>query len=710
MRNQFAFRNLRFPRMGAMRAGALPPAGTAAKFQNVNADGWSVDYTAPPTFDPVGAPEYVTVTRKGFSEAGAEITFSEDIIVASRIRQAYANQASLTADQASLSDYIYAGDVVLGATNASTRPYPKPIAQWMTPDRQIIRGGTFSPRLFVSHGHARKGKPVAAVKFTLSDGTTTLEQVVSAMSTITYSASEFTVPHFTTTFDLSSLAQGATLTLDAVIYPWVGEAFTISTDADAYPSPNLTTQRHLLDRTGAYGTAYAYVSPTGVDASGVTSTNAATAAASPYLTVAAAAAAIKTFNNANFARNAADGGIVRLTEGVHVLTAAISSTASTTNWPITIEAANPSAVATTILRDRGSTLSSSLPSQIIFKNIRIQKSATGSWVFLDQGAANLVYTTQMLFDGCDFDANGAAPYDGAVYKSGRVIYLNCTGSNLGQGGIVSVINKTVTAIGCSGQGFVREVTAHCVIGCRETAASPQFGNQAATAAKAAVLGGVVAYCHFTSTTAGQRCINVGTTIGARGLAVVQSVVEQIAGDTAPVLAISADSVVNPVENLVLQGITSVGARANVLYQDIGTATVLKSGYQANNVWNEYNIKSDVFGANANLIGNWSAIYHVSSRGFAALRGSSSADTFGVGSWLGEIAPLDGVTGSNAAPIAANWVNDASFVGSKAGGGDYTPGTGNALPRISADRHPYPVDMRGRTIASGGVIGAIQEAA
>lgn len=687
-----------------------PSTGISANFQNVNSDGWSVDYTSPPTFDPVASPEYFTVTRQGYSEVGEPITFSENLVVTSRIRQPYANQASLTADQASLSDYIYSGDVVLGATNSSTRPYPKPIAQWMTVDRQIIRSGTFSPRLFVAHGHARKGKPVAAVKFTLSDGTTTLEQVVSAMTTVSYTASGYSVPCFTATFDVSSLIQGSTLTLDAVIYPWVGSAFTISTDADTYPSPNLTTQRHLLDRTGAYGTAYAYVSTTGNDATAVTSTNQATAAASPYLTLAAAAAAIKTFNNANFSRNSADGGIIRLVEGVTVLGAAISTTANTTSWPLTIEAADPTKVTTTILRDRGSTLASSLPAYVVFKNIRIQKSATGSWVFLDQGAASLVYTTQMVFDGCDFDANGATAYDGAVYKSGRVVFLNCTGNNLGQGGIVGVINKTVSAIGSSGQGFIRGVTCHFAIGCRETAASPQFEAPIATAAKSAVIGGVIAYCHFTSTVAAGRCINVVTPISDRGLAVVQSVIEQANSDTAPVFAVSADSVVNTVTNLVLQGNTTVGARANFLYQDTGVATVIKSGYQANNVWNEYNVKSDVFGANSNLIGNWPVIYNVSSRGFAALRGSSSGDTAGVGSWLGEFMPIDGVTGSNATPLTVNWVNDASFVGSKLGGGDYTPGSGNALPRISTDRNPYPVDMRGRTIASGGVVGAIQEAA
>lgn len=695
---------------GNVAAGGLPPTGTAAKFQNVNADGWSTDYTSPPTFDPVGAPEYVTVMRQGFSEAGGPITFAEDVIVTARVRQPHPNQTSLTADQVSLSDFLYVGDVVLGATNTSTRAYPKPIAQWMTPDKQIIRGSTFSPRLFVSHGHARKGKPVAAVKFTLSDGTTTLEQVVSGMSLITYSASGFTVPHFSPTFDLSSLAQGATLTLDAVIYPWIGEAFTISTDADAYPSPNLSTQRHLLDRTGAYGTAYAYVSPAGVDASGVTSTNAATAAAAPYLTVAAAAAAIKTFNNANFGRNSADGGIVRLTEGTRTLGAAIISTANTANWPLTIEAANPAAASTTILADRGSSLFSGLPSQVVFRNIRLQKSGTGSWVFLDQAATSQNYTTQMVLDGCEFDANGATPYDGFIYTSGRVLFLNCTGDNAGQAGIVSTINKTVTAIGCSGTGFVRDVTSHCVIGCRDTFSSTQFDNRMATANKAAVIGAIVAYSHLTCSANGARSISVGTSVGPRGLAFVQSVFEQSAGVTAPVFTVGADGITMPIENLVIQGVTSVGARSNVLYQDAGTATVFKSGYQLNNIWHEYNVKSDVFGANSNLIGNWSVLYGVAMHGFAALRGSSNTDAPGIGSWLGEIMPLNGKTGTDAAPLAANWVNDASFFGSKLGSGDYTPGAGNVLPRIGADRHPYPVDMRGRAIAAGGVIGAIQEAA
>ncbi len=77
----------------------------------VNADGWSVTYPTPPAgFDPVAAPERLTVTRAGFDAAGAAVTVAEAVTLMARVRQPYPNQNSLTADRVALSDFIHAGD------------------------------------------------------------------------------------------------------------------------------------------------------------------------------------------------------------------------------------------------------------------------------------------------------------------------------------------------------------------------------------------------------------------------------------------------------------------------------------------------------------------------------------------------------------------------------------------------------------------------
>lgn len=122
-----------------------------------------------------------------------------------------------------------------------------------------------------------------------------------------------------------------------------------------------------------------------------------------------------------------------------------------------------------------------------------------------------------------------------------------------------------------------------------------------------------------------------------------------------------------------------------------------------------NTKSDVFGANANLVGNWPAIYNVGSMANAWLLGSNSDDTYLAGSWLGEVAALGEVTGIDADPLEPDWADDASFAGSGLGGGDYTPGPSNELPTIPSGLSPYPFDMLGNAVADDGsaLVGALQ---
>jgi hypothetical protein len=125
-----------------------------------------------------------------------------------------------------------------------------------------------------------------------------------------------------------------------------------------------------------------------------------------------------------------------------------------------------------------------------------------------------------------------------------------------------------------------------------------------------------------------------------------------------------------------------------------------------------NTKSDVFGANGNLIGNWPAMFNVGHVYNAALRGDTSGYSItGVGYWLGEVTGFGDAYGSSATPLTVNWSNDASYDGTRLGGGNYTPGVGNALPRIPAGMAPFSVDIMGRSVSNTGtaVVGAIQMA-
>lgn len=691
------------PVIRPVSGGAAPPD---APFQTVNADGWTVVAS-----DPAAAvAQTVTVQRQGFNAAGLAVTVNDVLTCTKRLRLPFPDQASLTAGGVVLSDYVYAGDVISGVVNNSTRPYPAPIAHWLRPDKEIITAATYTARLVVAHAHARNGRPVAAVRFRITDGSTTVEQTVSALTPITYSASGFTVPHFAADLDLSGFANGATLTVDAVICPWVGTAFTISTDADAYPSPNLTTLRALCNRTGAFGTAYAYVNAAGAGATPTVSTNPATAAANPYATLDAAATALRAFNNTTFGRNFTDGGVIRLLEGTHIFSTPIRAVGPTAAWPLTIEAADTSKIATTILRDRGTSMSSSLPDQCLFRNLTIQRSGAGNFVAYDNTAASLNYAPVMVFEDCVFDDNGAGVYNAYINRTGNGYFVNCgqVAASLGQAARVGTVNKTLKTIGCSGD-FSTQQTTYAILGsrCIRAGGGSVFAQPAAVTGAPVGAGCLAAFSHLTQTNVSSRAITIDGVIGPRGIAVVGCVAEVTAGNSSAAFYVNADGSVDAVQNAVVLASTTVGSRLNYLYQDVGSVTVPKSGYLAFNAMRSRNTKSDIFGSHANLTGNWPAVHNVGSRYNAWLVGSDQVDGYSAGSWMGEVQPSGEVYGTEAAPLIADWALDASFDGTGAGGGTYTPGAATALPAVPAALAPHSHDMLGRVIGEGWHVGALQ---
>ena len=679
--------------------GATP---TPANFSAVDANGWQVTYSSPPTFDPSGDPEIFTVTRQGYNASGSLVDVDDTLTMMSRLRQPFPNQATLTTDQALSDDFIYSSDVVAGSvTNNSTRAYPKPIAMWLTQDKQIIESDSMTVQLAVAHAHARSGRPVAAVTFSVSDGTTTATATVSSMTTRSCPATSLAVPCFEGTLDVSGMTQGATLTIDAVIYPWVGDAFTISTDADAYPSPNLTTLRALCNRTGAYGRAYAYVDPVGGnDGTAVVSETAATAQAAPYATFITAAAAIKTYNNANLGRNNADGGIVRFEVGTTTLTGSWRTTASTDTWPITLEAANAANIATTIFRTTVS-YQSSTPNYVVVKNLTLLNMG-GNVAFFDSAATTAA--PLLVFDSCDFAINTVVGWDAWLYRTGRTYFFDCSGEDAVQHAQFSTVYKACNYVGSN---FCGENSGFSQVGCKNV--TNQITYRAAGATLPETRGMLIGWNHLTRSNAA-IIFSEGVTLGDRGMAVVNNVIEMIGGQTAACMQLWADNNVNAAQNIVVQNNTIVGSRLNIAYQDIGSVTIAKTAYVQNNVFFLRNTKTDVFGANANLIGNWSNVFSVGWRYNALIEGSSDGNSVpGTGRWLGEVVELGSAYGSAATPLVTDFTDDQSFEGGNAGGGDYSPGASSAIPQIPSARLPYPVDLYGTTTPTDGTAyaGAVQ---
>lgn len=677
----------------ALTAPPPPREGEASPvpLASINADGWTGTYPAPPaSFDPEASPKTVTVTRQGFDATATPVSVTETLTVMTRLRQPYPDQTTLTADQVALSDFVYQGDSIAGVTNASTRPYPKPVAMWLTPDLDRATTGTFTVRLAVAHAHARAGRPVAAVRFIVSDGTASAQVLVSAMTGASYAETGLTVPCFESALDLSGLAEGI-CTVDAVIYPWIGDAFTVSAEGDAWPSPNLAPLRVLNDRLGGYGTAYAYLDPVnGSDATGAASADAPTAAAAPFAGIAAAVAAIRDLNAASFGRADAGGGVVRLVDGEHVH-AAFAGAAGTTTVPLVIEGASR---AGTVYRDAGVSTTSSLPGHVVFRNLTLRKTG-GSIVFLDG-------SDLLRLDNVRLDLNGQTEYDAWLYRVGRVQVIDSADDGLlGAFGTAAKMVHLIGSRSASDGSALYDAAASDMRGAFSVAASG--GRVAAT-------GQFFGHCRIWQTDPSKPVVKAGSAIGPRGFALVGSVLEAINDDTSAALWINADGNVDPVENALLIGNTVVGARSNLLYQDTGTATVAKSGYMRFNVHTYRNTKSDVFGADGNLVGNWPFAFNAGARGNVALRGDNAGNAVtGTGNWLGEARALGDRYGSIAAPINPDWADDASFYGSGLGGGDYTPGAASELPGIPAGDVAYPLDLAGRALTDDGpaLAGAMQ---
>lgn len=670
----------------------------------IAANGWQATWPAPPVIDPVAAPQAFTVTRQGFTATGAVTTVAESVTVMARVRQPYPNQAALTADQVALSDFVYAGDTIPGVVNGSTIAYPRPVCCWLTPDMERATGSTFTARLAVAHAHARGGRPVAAVTFIATDGVNTVSQTVSAMASRQW-ASGLWAPYFEVTLDLSALAPATVCTLDAIVYPWVGAAFQASVLGAAYPSINFTVLKFLNDRTGSYGTAYAYVNAaTGNNSTGTVSTTAATAAASPFLTVAAAAAAVKTFNTATFGRAESAGGVIRLVAGTHAHSTYSSATANA--FPLLIEAADPAAKAATIYTDNGVNVSGGLPAKVKFQNLTLRKVG-GSVILLDNGAGLANVDRMLVLQNVALDRAGTTAYGAWIYRTGRCWMVDCTGDPAGAVAMFNTVTKEINLIGCSLPGQTTTAVYNAVASVVGWAS-----DMANTTGMEAAAGQLFHHCVMSQSNVSGKAFLANTAIGPAGLAVVGCVIEATSGNTAPAAAISADGVTVPVQNVTCTGCTVVGSRSNWLYQDTGTATVAKSGYLRFNVNTYRNTKTDVFGANGTLTGNWAAIYNVGSLANACLMGDNAGHSvYGIGNWLGEVAALGDATGSAAAPVAVTWANDQSYLGGGGGLGDYTPAPGNALPLIPAGLAPYPVDQKGRPVSNAGTarVGAIQMA-
>ena len=680
----------------------------------------------------------INIRSRSWDASGVETTIDRVVWGRALERQPFPNQSLSnqtdnldgTNDSAIvLSSNIYTDDIILGYTmedgfytppasdpsmsvhgggvNSSTRAYPKCIATWLEHDLERIDSSSFDVSMSVAQAYAQQGQPVRAIKFIATDISLNASEVTVSVPTekVYSNGSGLTAPCFTGTIDATTLNQGEVVTLDAIIYPWVGDSFQVSVDASAYPSPNLTTLKWLNDRTGAYGLSYSYVDPiSGNDGTAVTDSNPATAQASPYLTLPAAVTGLQTYNNTNYSRNNASGGTVRLEEGTTIH--ASYSSVAVDELPVIIEAADAANRDTTIYQDAGASVNNGCCDRLEVRDVTMLQ--TGTFIFIDMSASGLSPSTRFNLKRVRFDNGGNTPYSAWIYRHGMGSFEECVGDDVNLGSFFSTVSKGVRMLGCAGDstGYGSMGAVYQAVGCRNGDAT--FGLRPANANNQATEGAFFGWNFIGQNTNGTNVVNIDGMISDRGIAIVGNIFEQYGGTTGAGIYVYADGNTDAVENVVDMMNTSVGSRTNWLYNDVGVA--IKHGYSCFSIHDSWNTKTDIFGTDGTFIGNWTEIYHVNHKYQTYIAGSAGNDSYGIGSWLGEIAAVGTVNGTSGTPLDLMFKDDASAnTGTGLGNGDYTPLAGSPIITIPAGQSPYDVDLSGNPILDDGtaLTGAIQ---
>lgn len=348
----------------------------------------------------------VYVSDPGYDTLGNATTVTRTINGVAHMRRQYPNGGSkqISTDGAdlyivvTLDDWIYVGTTIVSAqitstfypsalagsmirvVNSSVTPYPRPLFGWVNLQQDTC-GSTYAVEAVSAHRHARNQSQIACIKFSGTDGTSTSPVVttsITAISAIIKQGQPLEV--FKATVDMSTLTQGVMCRINAVVYPWIGDASTVldlSSSGVAWPTSLPDTQlRVLCDRTGGYGGAYAYVK---VGATGGTvSATPATAAASPFPTVQTAMDAIPAWNLTNKSHGDMGGSFIRLMDAsgadvIHAMGVTPSGSAGLTFCTVERDSAATGSVSITW------TAQCSFPDMMRWRNLKVGGSVTATF-------------------------------------------------------------------------------------------------------------------------------------------------------------------------------------------------------------------------------------------------------------------------------------------------------------------------------------------
>lgn len=591
--------------------------GTAASLTSIAANGWTATWNGtPPTFTPdagASSQHYASVFRQGFDASGNTTNYLDRHVVTSRVRQAFPNQASLTTADCSLSEYVYSTDTISGVTNNSTQISPTPVANWVMPHRQVV-GNSLTLEIVAFHRDN-----VACVQFSATDGTHTVTQNVSATVVSGRTGDQNAVLVYQATLDISTLTDNALVTCNAKVFPRIGATASVADSSTSSVLRGFSPRYFLKNTTLAASPPFAYVSTTGNDTTGVVSTNATTAAASPFLTVLGAINAIHT---ALSGTTGVDGAIIRIgndggtpfvlgstavtrTQKCGVLTIARDPNVAKANARVSFGLAG--------FRPRlgGSLLTGLTEGALQFKDVQIVRTGTSTIQGETATALGIIYD-QVTFDNGSNNATWLSTSHDYHYGTS---FLNLTGNSaLGAG-----TNEHRILRGISVDINFGGIEGWLTLGSAITR-SGAFGRGTRSFS-----GAINAFNKFPNPTTAGGFLAPGADADVVGFAVVQNLLEYISATASNDIAISADSATGNNTHVILWNNTCTGAfqagRWNAFYDEGTTRRTSALMSVKGNIAVAIYTKSDVFlgtdnngspdTVNApNATGNWAFEYGV----------------------------------------------------------------------------------------------------
>lgn len=653
--------------LGAMRAAGGGGGGAAAPFQSVNADGWSVTYASPT----VASPEPFTVSRQGYVGA-VPSTITDTLYCTTRVRLPYPNQATLSADRVALSDYVYSTDTIAGVTNNSPEVSPKPVANWGLPDRQVV-GNILVAEVVAFHRNARDREEVAAVEFIATDGTTTVSQIVTTSVISGRTNDRFPVVVYKSSLDISTLANPATITLNAKVYPHIGGAASVLNSADQTSRREFSPRSYRRDTTLAAAPVLAYVSTTGNDTTGAVSTNPATASATPCATIAGAINRLVAVNGR------VDGCEIRCMAGTHVLNSTGIVATRTQDYARLVITRDPNETLGAVTVTIGSAATrlrlGAAGGFLSIRGVTFQRTGT------TQPTGETASQAEWMFEDCAFNNGSVAVAMWGGNMDGG--WIGCTITNA----TAQLFNAGTREIrilrGISGAA-TSSVEGWLVLGCNFTAMPGAFvyGTRTAT-------GSILAFTRCGAVDATSGAVALAGSADVLGAAVAQNIFEYTSATSGPSARVTADSATGNTSHIIMHNNTFTGffinGRANLFYDDGATARTSKLMSLRGNIHCQINHKGDVFDSDGTRLGGWPYLYGAGCQGeFSQFIDAQSG---GIGGSFAQAYPgLGANIGTSSTvrndPLFVNYQGTTSGPTAGAGGGNYALQSGSPAKGIA----------------------------